>query len=54
MFPHFYYNYSVTCDGNAEFKGGECICNGNYTGDGITCTRESDLPDRRVAIKEHR
>ena len=42
----------MLCNENAEFKGGEC--NGNYTGDGISCTRESDLPDRRVAVIEHR
>ena len=33
------YNYSVTCDENAEYKEGECVCRENYTGDGIVCRR---------------
>ena len=31
--------YAVTCDENAEYEEGQCVCRENYTGDGIVCRR---------------
>ena len=29
----------MTCDENAEYKEGVCVCRENYTGDGIVCRK---------------
>ena len=31
----------MTCDENAEYKEGKCVCRKNYTGDGIVCRRRA-------------
>jgi hypothetical protein len=37
----------LTCDENAEYEEGECVCRENYTGDGIVCRRLAAPPQPR-------